>query len=208
MSSLDELINETGNIKFSTEEKELIFSKLFESSLSDFIIELDDKSDITFNTNTNSIENQYNELRLKQIERDFTQKLKLFILEEPFEYGFENKADKLVLENLEINRIATKEWINKIYLNNYSNSEYTIGILRLVSRLKIEEISPQGPTMAIAALSHKDEEIQETAIRAFENWSSLEHIDILKSVKVKSEWLADYLNSVIKNIEIEYGIIS
>lgn len=208
MSNLEELINETGNIKFLTERKDIFFSEIFESSLNDFIIELDDKSDIIFNNNNDSIENKYNQLRLKQLERDFTQKLKLYILEEPFEYGFETKADKLVIDNLSINSIATKEWINKIYLNNFDNSEYTIGILRLISRLEIEDISPQGPTMAIAALAHQNEEIQETAIRAFENWSSLKHIEILKTVQVKSEWLVDYLSSVITNIEIEYGIVS
>jgi len=205
--NIEELNNQTGSIQISEKERELIISKYLESSLQDIIIQVNEKSDIIFNTSSASIENRQNELRLNQLEREFTQRLKLYILEEPFEYGYETKADELIRKNLEVNSSATKEWLNSIYLNNFSNSEYTIGILRLIARLEIEEISPQGPTMAIAAISHQDEEIQEAAIRAFESWSSLQHIEILKSVKVKSDWLSDYLISVTKNIEAEYGII-
>ncbi|OGS70992.1 MAG: hypothetical protein A3F91_11235 [Flavobacteria bacterium RIFCSPLOWO2_12_FULL_35_11] len=199
-----ELIAETGSITLSRKELDLIFR---EENYSKSFIKLDDNSEIIIDS-SGSFENNYNEIRLLNLERLFTEKLKLYILEETFEYGYENKADTLVKSQMSLNRVVTKEWLNNIYVHNYNNSEYMNGILRLISRFEIDEISPQGPTMAIAAIAHKNEEIQESGIRAFESWSSFNHINILKSIKVESEWLREYLNSVIKNIEAEYAVVS
>ena len=45
---------------------------------------------------------------------------------------------------------------------------------RLIARFNPEDINPQGQTMATAALIHKDTEVQECAIRAFESWASID----------------------------------
>lgn len=83
-----------------------------------------------------------------------------------------------------------------------------IGILRLIARFNPEDINPQGQTMATAALIHKDTEVQECAIRAFESWASIESLEVLKNLDIHQGWLKDYLDSVIKDIEVKYGIVS
>ena len=67
-------------------------------------------------------------------------------------------------------------------------------------------MSPQGATMALASLSHQDLECKECAIRAFESWSTYESLAILRFVSVEDDWIKDYLNSVILDIECKYGI--
>jgi hypothetical protein len=202
-----EIINTTGNIVLSQNELELIISEAIQSSKKTSVISVNENSDITFNSST-SDENSLNEKRLKTLENEFTSKLKLFIIEENFEYGFENRADILVKTQMSINKMATKEWLNKVYIQNFANQELMIGILRLISRFDIEDVSPQGQTMAMAALAHCNPEVQESGIRAFESWCSIENIDLLKNANVHQPWLKDYLDSVIKEIELEYGIAS
>ncbi len=197
----------TGNIKLSTKDLELIISKLFtDSNQKEDFLNLTKESDLViYSANVN--EDIVNKRRALQIERDFTHKLISLILEENFEYGFRTRADQLVQSQMKINSSVTREWLNKIYVENFDRPEIVIGLLRLIARFEINEISPQGKTMAIAALSHKDHEVKECGIRAFESWNSLESIKILQNVNTNIPWLKDYLNRVIENIELEYDIV-
>lgn len=196
---------DTGKIDLTNKEIDLILDLLLDSSIKEDIISIDQKTDIVFTTSASN-ENGLNKRRSLQLERDFTQKLLHFISEDDFEYGFENRADSLIKEQMKVNSLATKEWLNKIFISNFHNVDIIIGLLRLIARLDIDEISPEGSTMAIAALSHKNFEVQECGIRAFESWGTLESLEILNSVKVQSEWLQEYLLQVIENIKAEYAI--
>lgn len=199
---------DTGSIDLTNKEIDLFISQLlFDSSIKEEIININPKTDIIF-TSSAIDENVYNKKRALKLEKDFSQKLLHFIIEDEFEYGFENRADQLVKSQMKINSLATKEWLNKIYVNNYKNPDILIGILRLIARLKVEEISPEGKTMAIAAISHKNLEVQECGIRVFESWGTLDSLDILYNVRVEIAWLQDYLKQVIKNIESVHAIIS
>jgi len=199
---------DTGSIDLSSKEIDLLINQfLFDSSIKEEIININQKTDLIF-ISSGFDENVINKKRSLQLEKEFTQKLLHYLREDEFEYGFENRADLLVKNQMKNNLLATKEWLNKIYVNNFKNPEILIGILRLVARIDIDEISPEGKTMAIAALAHKNLEVQECGIRAFESWGTLDSLDILHNVKVQSEWLQDYLLQVIENIETTYAIIS
>lgn len=58
-------------------------------------------------------------------------------------------------------------------------------------------LSEFAPTMALAALSNKDEEVVESGIRAFENWEEKDCLIFLESVTIKFDWLNCYLKDVI-----------
>ena len=199
---------DTGSIDLSSKEIDLLINQyLFDSSIKEEVININQKTDLIF-TSSGFDENVLNKKRSLQLEKEFTQKLLHYLREDEFEYGFENRADLLVKNQMKNNLLATKEWLNKIYVNNFKNPEILIGVLRLVARIDIDEISPEGITMAIAALVHKNSEVQECGIRAFETWGTLDSLDILHNVKVQSGWLQDYLLQVIENIETSYAIIS
>ena len=198
---------DTGVIGLSNKEIDLLLNQiLFNTSTKDDVINISQKTDIIF-TSSAVDENLVNKKRTLHLEKDFTHKLLHYLREDEFEYGFENRADVLVKNQMAINSLATKEWLNKIYVNNFKNPEILIGILRLIARFRIEVISPEGKTMAIAAIAHKNIEVQECGIRAFESWGTLDSLDILSNVKVQPDWLQDYLNQVIINIETEHAII-
>jgi hypothetical protein len=156
--------------------------------------------------NDTSIENMVNNNRISILE-GFTERFISTILEENFEYGIASKAHVLVKEQMRINAGATKEWLNGIYVKNFheNNIRILIGILQVISRFREEELHPTGQTMALASLSHKEEVVQETAIRVFESWGGKDSLKTLENVSVSSSWVKEYLNEVISDLKLEYA---
>jgi hypothetical protein len=152
---------------------------------------------------TESTINKVNDLAILHLEKKFTDRLLNLIVTENFEYGITSKSEILVKEQLQNNAAATKLWLNNIYVKNFNSPDIVIGILRIISRFENKIFSPIGQTIAIASLAHKNEEVVETAIRIFENWGGSESMEILKNVTIKSKWLDEYRDTVIKGIEEE-----
>lgn len=150
----------------------------------------------------NDYENIFNEARVDKLKKEYTGRLIRLLNDEYFEYGYENECDHLVKEQMGINALATKEWLNTIFIENFDDPTIAIGILRLIARFDHDVISPHGITMVIAGLSHSDIEVRECCIRAVESWKSIQHLHILKSIETGEKWLNDYRDSVIKYIQI------
>jgi hypothetical protein len=203
---INQISPETGIIEQSGQTNILDYIGIKTGSVTfEDLINLSKNTEIVFNRSDIN-ENAINKARLLHLQREFTNTLINYIKEENFEYGYNTKADLLIEKYIKINSFAVKEWLNTLFIDNYNIPEIAIGILRLVSRFDIDVISPEGKTMAIAALAHSNLEVKESGIRAFEAWNSLETIDILKTVTVKEDWLKEYLLKVIENIEIEYAV--
>jgi hypothetical protein len=98
-------------------------------------------------------ENTINNYRLFTLEQDFTHQLISSIFEETFEYGMESMSHLMVKKQMKINSSVTKEWLNRIYVDNFQNVEILIGLLRIISRFESEEINPTGQIIALASLS-------------------------------------------------------
>ncbi|EHO14687.1 hypothetical protein [Myroides odoratimimus] len=137
---------------------------------------------------------------------DFSNKLLNIIKKEDFEYGFETDSDRFIKTMFQKDADKTKNFLNKVYIDYYSDKAILIAVLRIVSRFEYHEIEPQGQTMMLGVLSHKDEEIIETVVRSFETWNNQESIKYLKEIQLSDEWLESYKNSVIDDIEKFYGI--
>jgi hypothetical protein len=197
-----------GNIPLFKKEYGIVISNKIQSEKESNNVSISDDSSIISILQSSSDENSINALRLNILEKQFSDNLISLIKEEPFEYGYDNQTDIFVRKLMDENRVVTKEWLNNIFNRNFGNSNIIIGILRLIARFSHSDIAPQGQTMATAALIHKNFEVQECAIRAFESWASLESLEILKNINVHIDWLKDYLESVIRDIEMKYGIFS
>ncbi|MDR1089537.1 MAG: hypothetical protein LBL79_00540 [Prevotella sp.] len=154
--------------------------------------------------NSTSSENKANDTRLLEFEQKFSKQFIAHILEDDFEYGIDSKAHAMVKNQMKINSAVTKDWLNRIYVTNFQNPEILIGILRVIARFEKEEIFPIGQTIATASLNHKDEIVQETAIRAFESWGGKSNLKILENVTVSSKWIKEYLDGVISDLKSEY----
>jgi hypothetical protein len=153
---------------------------------------------------SSSSENKINLERQEVLKLKFTKDLSKCLEEEEFEFGYKSKSESIIKRQFEINALATKNWLNEIFIENFKNEKILIGLLRILGRFSEEIIFPQGQTMALAALMHKNDEIKELGIRAFENWNSQTSLQILKNIEVEVKWLKDYLSQVIKDLEKEY----
>jgi len=151
-------------------------------------------------------ENYINKTRLKSLKLKFTKKLITLISEEDFEYGIGTKADKLVKEQMQLNLLVSKTWLNSIFVENFENIHVLIGLLRIITRIDYQTISPEGQTMAIAALSHKNTEVKECGVRAYESWGTQESLKILENLEVSPSWLQEYINEVVSDIRNEHNV--
>ena len=70
-----------------------------------------------------SNENQSNSNSLRILEKNFTDQLLYYIQNEHFEYGYENQADIIVKSFMLKNSTITKEWLNRIFIRYFNNSE-------------------------------------------------------------------------------------
>ncbi|HDJ89352.1 MAG TPA: hypothetical protein ENG40_01490 [Thermoprotei archaeon] len=198
------------NVSISGEEKTPNLEKANISKFSDEILftnfTVDSYLDDSLSTLSNSSLEDIQENN-KRIFREFslkeTPKLIAIIEEQEFEYGFESPAERFIKEKLRVNSFVAKEWLNKLFLQMFDNAHIIIGILQAISHLNYSEIFPTGQTMALAALSHKNAEVRECGIRAFESWCNYESLKVLKTVHYPEKWLQDYVNQVIKDIEEE-----
>jgi len=139
--------------------------------------------------------------RLREFKQKYTQKLLNIIIEEDFEYGFNSPSDLFIKELMKLNPNITKEWLNSIFIEHFHDYRVVIGLLHIISHLEYYQINPQGPTMALAALSHASSEVRECGIRAFENWGSSESLKILKHVRCGEKWLQEYVEQVVSDLE-------
>lgn len=95
-------------------------------------------------------------------------------------------------------------WLNKLFLENYSNSLFVCSLLHALSHMEYDDVAPQAPTMAVAALSHNNEKVSGFALKAFENWNSKKTLVYLRSINPKVKWICKEQQRIIKYIE-EYG---
>jgi len=150
-----------------------------------------------------SIENKLNKERNNFLKDKITSQLLETILEESFEFGIKSKSETLIEEQLQKNELATRNWLNEIFVDYFDDEKILIGILRIIGRFDERIIFPQGQTMALAALNHKNPEIKELGIRAFENWGSLNSLKILENIKIGINWLENYKDQVISDLKEE-----
>ena len=150
-----------------------------------------------------SLEISLNRQRMGRFRAEFSTRLLRLLREQDFEYGVDTPADELVRKSFSENRSIAKQWLNQLFVENYGDKVVLTGILRVLSHFEYQEVAPQGPTMALAALVNVSPEVRECGIRAFENWSTLQSLEVLKNVKCEEEWLNDYLQQVIAELKEE-----
>ena len=93
------------------------------------------------------------------------------------------------------------EVIQHIYVRNFDNPLYLIGICRSLFRYDLEEVKPWGVAMLAGLLNHSDERVKEYTIQLIDNWSDVELLPLLKTLQVTTGWLKDYIKDVVENLE-------
>jgi hypothetical protein len=122
---------------------------------------------------------------------------------EPVEAGFAHPATRIMEDAITRFGATALGWIMGAYFSNHrARPALAADILRCVGRLPLRLIRPWGPLMAISGLLHRDPEIREAAVRAFEFWGGRDSIAALQA-RVDAEplpWLAGYMRQVIADL--------
>jgi hypothetical protein len=135
--------------------------------------------------------------------KHFLQQAMAIIENQNAEPGIKTDFDRF-LESFATN--VKGQWLNELFNINYGNKHIMLSILQSISHSKFEEYQPNALTMVTAAIANKDEEVQEGAIRVLENWGTPDCLTHLKNVHVSTDWLQDYLNEVIADLESELSL--
>ncbi len=136
-----------------------------------------------------------------EIRLEFLKQLEHLIRKSEFEFGFNTPADDYVRNALKTYGVFPRAWLNELFLRLFNKPSELSGLLRVIAHFEYHEISPEGPTMAVAALSHKDPDIRECGIRCFENWENASSIDVLENLMIPEPWLREYLSDVISDLK-------
>ena len=148
-----------------------------------------------------SDENKRNHEKLIAFSQEFTPDLIELIKEVDFEYGVDTVADVFLRSRMQDNVLYTKTCLNDTFLRYYSDPLIQCGILRLIARFDYLQLYPEGPTIALAALSCSDTEVQECGIRAFEHCATPYSLNVLANTKVDEAWLQQYIEEVVDNLK-------
>jgi hypothetical protein len=144
--------------------------------------------------------------RTDQFFSHLTNRLTAAIRNEEFEFGIRSSAEIIVEEQLTRNGLETRNWLNEMFVAHFGDRAVLVGLLHIISRFKEFEVHPQGLTMALAALVHKDDEVKELGVRAFEHWASPTSVKVLQNVQVGTPWLQRYIDEVVEDLSLEHGI--
>jgi hypothetical protein len=155
-------------------------------------------------TNDTKTYEQINQEKILFLNAKITPLLISLIKNEDFEFGQNSESIRLVDREIKENEFATKEWFNCLFNHYFGSDKETnilIGLLHIVEFLS-ESFNPNGKTMALAALSHRSNEVKELGVRILESSCTVENLNILKNVQTDIKWLQEYINQVITDFEL------
>lgn len=195
---------------FDKDERKELFEPRLSKSYSDFLdrdfynVILPSNFIIEENS-TNFIydENIINQRRQEYLDSKITPLLVSLLKYEDVEYGIKSEGEKIIREQIENNCIVALNWINDLYIRFFNDEKILTGLVKIIGNIEENKISSVGQLIALASLSHKNNEIKELGVRAFENWASPKSYSILSNLNVGDGWLQEYINQVVKDLEKE-----
>jgi hypothetical protein len=138
---------------------------------------------------------------VKQAQKIQKNKILNMIKESESEWGCYSEFEEFVIKNKRDKFLINM--INQIFVDNISDEEVIVKILRAFSRLTYEDTYPNAQTMCLAAISINNIEVKEAAIEVFEAWRNREALKLLQIIDLKEDWLKKYCNKVINEIKEE-----
>ncbi|MEG1142833.1 MAG: hypothetical protein RSE41_10405 [Clostridia bacterium] len=161
--------------------------------------EIDDKTSSIANIlEKEKEETKKYKLKVEKYEKELLQKLKYFDCD----------SDEISFAEMKILEIARKEnftllgeVIQGIYIKYNDNPKYLIGLCTSLQRYDYDEVIPWGQSMLLGVLNHRNTRVKEAAVLLVENWAVVEFLPALKNLECKEEWLQNYINKLIEEIE-------
>ena len=112
------------------------------------------------------------------------------------------KIEKFFVENYNNEMFLA---INDLYVENVTNNDLIIKILRMLMLIPNNRINNGAKIIAYASINNSNKLIQQQAIQALGMWADSSSINLLKSINSNDKWFNIYVQKVIKGIEEENG---
>tara|TARA_R110000868_G_scaffold318429_1_gene579166 strand:+ start:85 stop:603 length:519 start_codon:yes stop_codon:yes gene_type:complete len=90
---------------------------------------------------SSSSENKINIKRQETLKSEFTSNLLGCLSDEDFEFGIRSRSEMIIREQFSVNTLATRNWLNEIFIENFPNEKILLGLLRIIGRFEEEIIS-------------------------------------------------------------------
>ncbi|MGH0593348.1 hypothetical protein ACQVPY_13755 [Bacillus pretiosus] len=119
------------------------------------------------------------------------------------EAGYYSSSELYLKSKLQEEPMVVKSLLNTFFYENLSSPEMLVKLLHIISDIDYDIMKPEGPIIAMAAATHNSDEVNEYAIRVFEKWANTESLTVLKNMRFHEEWLQEYANEVITDLEEE-----
>lgn len=88
-----------------------------------------------------------------------------------------------------------------IFILNNSEINCMCGLCKCLISFDFDEVFPWGQSILVGLLNHRNETVKEYAVSLLDNWKRTELVDLLKNLEIKSNWMREYVVSVIRAIE-------
>lgn len=128
------------------------------------------------------------------------------ILGEEFEFGKVSETEELFETLIAQYPLEVRAALNRFYIRNFQNPRVLAQILHLISRIDSPELLDLFEVIAVASFVQGNDEVKELGVRCFEAWATPESIKTLETVRTDTIWLKRYINAVIRDLRISYGI--
>ena len=135
--------------------------------------------------------------------KKFRNKVIQLSLNEDLEFGKIGMSTKYVSEQLSKDKGELLQELQDIALENMDNKHLVYSIIHTFAHLEYDVVYPTGPVFALAMSRHEDIEIRDCSIQCFEMWNKKKSLNYLKLIKIEEEWLNEYFQEVIKDLEEE-----
>lgn len=121
------------------------------------------------------------------------------------ESGMVSNGERLFNGLYKKNRCEALCFLDSVYIRYYSDRRVLLGILDIIANISYSDGFPTAQTMALGAISHKDDEVKEFAVRCYDHWHEKGSVEILKSIDTDAHWLRKYIDAVIHDITDDEG---
>jgi hypothetical protein len=92
--------------------------------------------------------------------------------------------------------------LEKLLAENYTNDRLVKAYLHIISHYSYSEVGERMRISVISLLNHQNKGIRKFAIKVFDNWNSIETLELLKgSQEMKESWLNKYRQAIIDRLE-------
>ena len=119
-----------------------------------------------------------------------------------FEPGIINETISYFNTLFSYGRTSVVRWVSKMFVDYYRADRIVKGLL-YIAMYDSREFESLDSLMAMAAISNKNAEVKELAVRVLESNCNLINYQVLLSLDVHEDWLKEYIDDVIRDFQKE-----